>query len=127
MPRSLASSTLDRFRKKLEAERERLAQLMHDIEEQQEVLRLSETSSERGPDPNTAEGGSLAFEIGQELSVPQNAQRPPDPAEAACGTIRYEIGRDVEKNSVHASDSEENADREISFFFDRPTTTGTSH
>ena len=39
------------------------------------------------------------------------------PAEAACGTIRYEIGRDVEKNSVHASDSDENAAREISFFF----------
>jgi len=40
-----------------------------------------------------------------------------DPAEAACGTIRYEIGCDVEKNSVHASDSEKNAVREISFFF----------
>jgi len=40
-----------------------------------------------------------------------------DPAEAACGTIRHEIGRDVEKNSVHASDSDENAAREISFFF----------
>ncbi len=40
-----------------------------------------------------------------------------DPAQAACGTIRYEVGRDVEKNSVHASDSDENAAREISFFF----------
>jgi nucleoside-diphosphate kinase len=40
-----------------------------------------------------------------------------DAAEAACGTIRYEVGRDVEKNSVHASDSDENAAREISFFF----------
>ncbi len=40
-----------------------------------------------------------------------------DPAEAACGTIRHEIGQDVEKNSVHASDSDENANREISFFF----------
>ena len=40
-----------------------------------------------------------------------------DPIEAACGTIRYEVGRDVEKNSVHASDSDENAAREISFFF----------
>ncbi|HWR83174.1 MAG TPA: nucleoside-diphosphate kinase [Candidatus Deferrimicrobium sp.] len=42
-----------------------------------------------------------------------------NPAEAACGTIRNEIGRDVEKNSVHASDSDENAAREIAFFFDR--------
>lgn len=40
-----------------------------------------------------------------------------NPAEAACGTIRYEVGRDVEKNSVHASDSDETAAREISFFF----------
>ncbi|MFQ6008168.1 MAG: nucleoside-diphosphate kinase [Candidatus Zixiibacteriota bacterium] len=40
-----------------------------------------------------------------------------NPAEAACGTIRNEIGCDVEKNSVHASDSEENAVREIAFFF----------
>ena len=40
-----------------------------------------------------------------------------NPAEAACGTIRYEIGQNVEKNSVHASDSEENAAKEIAFFF----------
>ena len=40
-----------------------------------------------------------------------------DPTEAACGTIRHEIGRNVEKNSVHASDLDENAAREISFFF----------
>jgi len=41
-----------------------------------------------------------------------------NPKEAKCGTIRYEIALDVEKNSVHASDSEENAAKEISFFFD---------
>jgi len=40
-----------------------------------------------------------------------------NPKEAACGTIRYEIGVDIEKNSVHASDSDENAIKEISFFF----------
>jgi nucleoside-diphosphate kinase len=40
-----------------------------------------------------------------------------DPAKAACGTIRNEIGRDIEKNSVHASDSDENAAKEIAFFF----------
>ncbi|MFH1373044.1 MAG: nucleoside-diphosphate kinase [bacterium] len=40
-----------------------------------------------------------------------------NPAEAACGTIRYEIGQNVEKNSVHASDSDENAAKEIAFFF----------
>jgi nucleoside-diphosphate kinase len=40
-----------------------------------------------------------------------------DPAKAECGTIRHEIGCDGLKNSVHASDSDENAIREISFFF----------
>ena len=41
-----------------------------------------------------------------------------DPAKAACGTLRNEIGRDIEKNSVHASDSDQNAQTEIGFFFE---------
>jgi len=40
-----------------------------------------------------------------------------DPTEAACGTIRQEIATDVQKNSVHASDSDESAASEIAFFF----------
>ena len=40
-----------------------------------------------------------------------------NPEKAACGTIRDEIGRDIEKNSVHASDSDENAKIELAFFF----------
>ena len=40
-----------------------------------------------------------------------------DPAEAACGTIRQEMAVNVEHNSVHASDSNENAAQEIAFFF----------
>ncbi len=41
-----------------------------------------------------------------------------DPAKAAAGTIRREIAIDKQKNSVHASDSVENAKIEIAFFFD---------
>jgi nucleoside-diphosphate kinase len=41
-----------------------------------------------------------------------------NPKEANCGTIRSEIAVDIEKNSVHASDSDENAKKEISFFFE---------
>lgn len=74
MTRTLAASTLKRFRKKLEEERARLSDVIKEIEEEQEELRLSETSSERSPDPNTAEGGSLAFEIEKELSLYQNAK-----------------------------------------------------
>jgi len=40
-----------------------------------------------------------------------------DPKEAARGTIRYDCGRDGRQNAVHASDSPENATREIAFFF----------
>ena len=40
-----------------------------------------------------------------------------NPENAACGTIRWEIAKDIEKNSVHASDSKENAATEIAFFF----------
>jgi len=40
-----------------------------------------------------------------------------NPANASCGTIRQEIALDVQRNSVHASDSDENAAIEIAFFF----------
>ncbi len=40
-----------------------------------------------------------------------------NPAQAACGTIRYEIAESLERNSVHASDSDDNAATELAFFF----------
>ena len=40
-----------------------------------------------------------------------------DPAEADSGTIRKDFAIDIEKNSVHGSDSEDNAKIEIEFFF----------
>lgn len=40
-----------------------------------------------------------------------------NPENAAIGTIRQEIALNIEKNSVHASDSDENAAKEITFFF----------
>lgn len=40
-----------------------------------------------------------------------------NPKEAAEGTIRQLYALDIEKNSVHGSDSQENALREIQFFF----------
>lgn len=40
-----------------------------------------------------------------------------DPARAAAGTVRKDFGRDVQRNSTHASDSPENAEKEISIFF----------
>lgn len=40
-----------------------------------------------------------------------------NPAEANEGTIRKEFAESIEANSVHGSDSEENAKNEVSFFF----------
>ncbi len=42
-----------------------------------------------------------------------------DPAEAAAGTVRRLYAESKERNAVHASDSDENARREIAFFFSR--------
>ena len=40
-----------------------------------------------------------------------------NPANAAPGTVRKEFAESIEANSVHGSDSVENAVREIAFFF----------
>ena len=40
-----------------------------------------------------------------------------DPAKAAAGTIRRDFAESIEANSVHGSDSAENAATEIAFFF----------
>lgn len=40
-----------------------------------------------------------------------------DPAEAAEGSVRRLYAENKERNAIHASDSDENAEREIRFFF----------
>ena len=40
-----------------------------------------------------------------------------DPKQAEQGTIRKEYGISIDKNSVHGSDSPDNAKKEINFFF----------
>jgi nucleoside-diphosphate kinase len=40
-----------------------------------------------------------------------------DPAEAKAGTVRKLYAESKERNAIHASDSDENAAREIAFFF----------
>ena len=40
-----------------------------------------------------------------------------DPAKADEGTIRKKYGLSIDKNSIHGSDSIENATKEINFFF----------
>jgi nucleoside-diphosphate kinase len=40
-----------------------------------------------------------------------------DPAEAEAGTVRKLFAESKERNAIHASDSDENAERESRFFF----------
>ena len=40
-----------------------------------------------------------------------------DPENAESGTIRKEFALNIQENSVHGSDSDENAKKEISYFF----------
>jgi nucleoside-diphosphate kinase len=40
-----------------------------------------------------------------------------DPSKAAPGTVRQKYGLDVQRNATHASDSPENAEKEIALFF----------
>lgn len=40
-----------------------------------------------------------------------------DPTRADAGTIRKEFGESIEQNAIHGSDSDENANIEIAFFF----------
>ncbi|QSB43570.1 nucleoside-diphosphate kinase [Altererythrobacter sp. FM1] len=47
-----------------------------------------------------------------------------NPADAAEGTIRKAFAESIEANSVHGSDSDENAKIEIAFFFDESEIVG---
>ncbi|MDH4045169.1 MAG: nucleoside-diphosphate kinase [Gemmatimonadota bacterium] len=47
-----------------------------------------------------------------------------DPAEAAAGTVRQLYAESKERNAIHASDSDDNAVREIGFFFSEAERTG---
>lgn len=42
---------------------------------------------------------------------------PTNPADAPAGTLRKDFGSDIQCNAVHGSDSLENANNEIAFFF----------
>ena len=47
-----------------------------------------------------------------------------NPANAAAGTIRKDFAESIEANSVHGSDSLENAAKEIAFFFSQAEIVG---
>lgn len=59
----------------------------------------------------------LVLETDDAVSQLREAIGATDPAEAADGTIRKLYAESKGRNAIHASDSDENAAREIAFFF----------
>lgn len=59
----------------------------------------------------------LVLEADDAVSKLRDAIGATDPAEAAEGTIRKLYAESKGRNAIHASDSDENADSEIAFFF----------
>jgi nucleoside-diphosphate kinase len=64
-------------------------------------------------------GPALALVLQREAAVVtlREAIGATDPAEAKAGTIRNLYAQSKERNAIHASDSAENAAREVGFFF----------
>ena len=60
---------------------------------------------------------ACVFEGEQAVEAIRKAIGATDPAQAEKGTIRGDFGLDIEKNSVHGSDSTATAEEEIKLFF----------
>lgn len=59
----------------------------------------------------------MALERADAVVTLRNVIGATDPAEAAAGTIRKLYAESKGRNAIHASDSDENAAREVAFFF----------
>jgi nucleoside-diphosphate kinase len=60
---------------------------------------------------------ACVFEGPNAVETIRKAMGATDPAQAEKGTIRADYGESLERNSVHGSDSPDNAEIEISLFF----------
>jgi nucleoside-diphosphate kinase len=60
---------------------------------------------------------ALALERADAVSKLRDVIGATDPKEAAPGTVRALYAESKERNAIHASDSPENAVREVGFFF----------
>ncbi len=72
--RKLAESTLNWFKRQLEEKERELASVIAKHEAERNEVRMAETAAERSPDPDSADGGSMAFEFEKELSVDRNTR-----------------------------------------------------
>jgi len=60
---------------------------------------------------------AIVFEGKGAVKVVRKAMGTTDPAQAEAGTIRGDFGLDIERNTVHGSDSVKTAEEEIKLFF----------
>jgi nucleoside-diphosphate kinase len=60
---------------------------------------------------------ACVFEGKNAVATIRKAMGATDPAQAEKGTIRGDYGESLERNSVHGSDSPDNAETEIKLFF----------
>lgn len=74
MTRDLAKSTLERLRRKLDVEEDRLVGIIEEYDKVFAEISMGSTSAEHSADPNSADGGSLALELEMDLSVLENAR-----------------------------------------------------
>jgi nucleoside-diphosphate kinase len=65
----------------------------------------------------SGEAMPLILEKADAVAALREAIGATDPAEAADGTVRKLYAESKGRNAIHASDSDENAAREIAFFF----------
>ncbi|MDE0171606.1 MAG: TraR/DksA C4-type zinc finger protein [bacterium] len=72
--RKLAESTLNRFKRLLQEKEKQLQAVVAKHEAERSEVRMAETAAERSPDPDSADGGSMAFEFEKELSVDRNTR-----------------------------------------------------
>jgi len=66
----------------------------------------------------------MVLERGDAVATLRTVIGATDPGEAAAGTVRKLYAESKERNAIHASDSDENAAREIAFFFSEAERTG---
>jgi nucleoside-diphosphate kinase len=62
---------------------------------------------------------AAVFEGQGAVELIRNIMGATDPAKATPGTIRKDFGLDIQRNATHASDSVENAEKEIDIFFSK--------
>ena len=60
---------------------------------------------------------AAVFEAEQAVEIIRKIMGPTDPAKAEAGTIRGDFGLDIERNTIHGSDSTQTAETEIKLFF----------